>query len=160
MASGKTTVGRQLAARLGWEFLDSDEQVEARTGRTVAQIWRDEGEGGFRRLEREALEEALASTAVRPAVVAAAGGTVLDPANREVLRRHPPVVWLRARPATSALRAGTGDSRPLLGADPLGALVRLYAERRPFYEEVAGAVVDVDDIPPDEVVARVLEAVG
>ena len=159
MASGKTTVGRTLAARLGWEFVDSDEQVEARTGRTVAQIWREEGEEGFRGLERQALEDALASTEARPAIVAAAGGTVLDARNRTLLRDHPPVVWLRARPETSARRAGTGESRPLLAGDPLGAMTRLYDERKPFYEEVADAVVDVDDLTPDQVADRVLEAV-
>lgn len=158
MASGKTTVGQALAERLGWDFIDSDQQVEARTGRTVADIWRAEGEQGFRRLEREALEEAMASTAERPAVVVAAGGTVLDPENRALLRRHPPVVWLRARPETSAERAGSGDSRPLLGSEPLAALVRLGEERRPHYEEVADAVVDVDHLTPDQVVERVLAA--
>ena len=159
MASGKTTVGRKLAARLGWEFIDSDEQVEARAGRTVAEIWREEGEDVFRSLEREALEDALASTEARPAIVAAAGGTVLDAGNRALLRGHPPVVWLRARPETSAERAGTVETRPLLAGDPLGAMVRLAAERGPFYEDVADAVIDVDDLTPDQVADRVLEAV-
>ncbi len=158
MGAGKTTVGRALADRLGWAFIDSDRQVEARTGRTVADIWRTEGEPGFRHLEREALEDALAATAERPAVVAAAGGTVLDPRNRDLLRRHPPVVWLRARPETSAARVGTGETRPLLAGDPLGALQRLGAERRPFYEEVADTVVDVDDLTPDQIVERVMAA--
>ena len=160
MASGKTTVGRKLAARLGWDFIDSDEQVEARTGRTVAEIWREQGEEAFRSLEREALEDALASTEERPAIVAAAGGAVLDAGNRALLRGHPPVVWLRARPETSAERAGAGETRPLLVGDPLGALVRLAAERGAFYEDVADAVIDVDDLTPDQVADRVLEAVG
>lgn len=160
MGAGKTTVGQAVAERLGWAFVDSDRQVEARAGRTVEQIWRDEGEDGFRRLEAEALAHALAATEERPAVVAAAGGVVLDPANRELLRRHPPVVWLRARPETLARRVGTGEGRPLLAGGPAAALVRLEAERRPLYEEVAGTVVDVDDLAASEAVERVVAAVA
>jgi shikimate kinase len=158
MGSGKTTVGRATARRLGWEFCDSDQQVELRAGRTVAEIWREDGEPAFRRLEKEALEEALARTAERPVVIAAAGGTVLDPANRALLRRHPPVVWLRARPDTLARRiqAGHGAHRPLLADDPAGALRTLDAEREPCYREVADAVIDVDRLPRHRVVDRVV----
>ncbi len=158
MGSGKTTVGRATARRLGWEFCDSDQQVELRAGRTVAEIWREEGEPAFRRLEKEALEEALAGTAERPVVIAAAGGTVLDPANRALLRRHPPVVWLRARPETLVRRieAGHGTHRPLLDDDPAGALRTLDAEREPCYREVADAVIDVDRLPRHQVVDRVV----
>jgi len=157
MGSGKTTIGRAAAERLGWRFLDSDRQVEEATGRTVEQIWRDEGEPGFRHLETAALSDALASTGDEPAVVAAAGGVVLNPDNRHLLKRHPPVVWLRARPDTLARRVGTGSGRPLLAGDPSGALVRLAEERRPYYEEVADTVIDVDDLTPDQVVDQVVE---
>lgn len=152
MGSGKTTVGRAAARRLGWDFFDSDQEVEARTGRTVAAIWREEGETGFRRLEKEALQDALASTAHRPAVVAAAGGTVLDPDNRALLRRHPPVVWLRARPQTLAERVGTGTHRPLLDVNPVGTLERLATERERLYQEVADDVIDVDGVPRERIV--------
>lgn len=157
MASGKTTTGEAVARRLGWEFLDSDRQVEQRVGRTVEEIWQSEGEAGFRHLEAEALAEAVASTAERPAVIAAAGGVVLDARNRAVLRAHPPVVWLRADPKVLAARAGTGAGRPLLAGDPAAALQRLEEVRRPFYEEVATAVVDVDALRPDQVVDAVLD---
>lgn len=156
MASGKTTTGEAVARRLGWDFLDSDRQVEQRAGRSVEEIWKVDGEAGFRELEAEALAEAVASTAQRPAVIAAAGGVVLDPRNRDLLKEHPPVVWLRARPDTLAGRAGTGAGRPLLAGDPASVLLRLDAERRPFYEEVAGMVVDVDELRPDQVVDRIL----
>lgn len=160
MASGKTTTGAAVARRLGWEFVDSDRQVEEQTGRTVEEIWRSEGEAAFRDLEADALARAVAGTEQRPAVIAAAGGTVLDPRNRAVLKAHPPVVWLRASPETLAARAGTGAGRPLLAGDPAAALVRLAEERRPFYEEVATAAVDVDELRPDQVVDAILDEVA
>ena len=158
MGSGKTTVGRRLAAALGRPLVDSDAQVEARTGRTVREIFESDGEAAYRVLEREALVDALAGA--EPSVVAAAGGVVLDPGNRAVLQEAGTVVWLRARPEVLARRVSAGrDHRPLLGDDPLAALQRLDAERRPLYEEVADLVVDVDDLSTSQVVDAVLELV-
>jgi len=151
MAVGKTSVGRRLAARRGWEFFDSDRQIETSTGRTVAEIWRTDGEPEFRRLEAEVLAHALASTT--PRVIAAAGGTVLDQDNRRLMDLHHPVVWLRCEPEVLATRLGSATHRPLLDDDPAGVLERLDAIRRPLYEEVADVVVDVDDLTPDQVVA-------
>ncbi len=153
MAAGKTSVGRRLAEVRGWQFFDSDSQVEAITGKTVADIWRTDGEPAFRRLEAEVLADALASTTAR--VIAAAGGTVLDPRNRRLIEQHHPVVWLRARPETLATRLGSAGHRPLLDEDPAGVLRTLDALRRPFYDEVADLVVDVDDLTPEQVVACV-----
>ncbi|CAA9234279.1 MAG: Shikimate kinase I [uncultured Acidimicrobiales bacterium] len=158
MGSGKTTVGRRLAAELGRPLVDSDAQVEARTGRTVREIFESDGEAAYRVLEREALVDALAEA--EPSVVAAAGGVVLDPGNRAVLQEAGTVVWLRARPEVLARRVSAGrDHRPLLGDDPLAALRRLDAERRPLYAEVADLVVDVDDLSTRQVVTAVLELV-
>jgi shikimate kinase len=151
MAVGKTSVGRRLAASRGWEFFDSDRQIEVMTGRTVAEIWRTDGEPEFRLLEAQVLADALAST--EPRVIAAAGGTVLDEENRRLLKQHKPVVWLRGRPEVLARRLGTATHRPLLDDDPAGALERLDAIRRPLYADVADVVVDVDDLTPDQVVA-------
>jgi shikimate kinase len=153
MAAGKTSVGRRLAHGRGWQFFDSDGQIEAMTGRTVADIWRTDGEAEFRRLEAQVLADALASTT--PRVIAAAGGTVLDPENRRLIELHHPVVWLRARPETLAGRLGSAPHRPLLDEDPETVLRTLDTLRRPFYEEVADLVVDVDDLTPDQVVACV-----
>ncbi len=153
MAVGKTSVGRRLAELRGWTFLDSDRQIEAITGRTVAEIWRSDGEPEFRRLEAEVLADALASAT--PRVIAAAGGTVLDENNRRLMESHHPVVWLRARPEVLATRVGSGNHRPLLDEDPAGVLRRLDAIRRPYYEQLADVVIDVDDLTPDQVVACV-----
>ena len=152
MASGKTTSGRLVAQRLGWGYLDSDEQVEARTGRTVKQIFEKEGEAAFRKEEREALEAALAEG--QPLVIAVAGGAVLDPANRDLLQQAGgTIAWLRARPETLAARvAASGQGhRPLLADDPEVTLRRLDAERRPIYEGLADVIVDVEGRTVEEI---------
>ena len=157
MGSGKSTVGRRVAARLGRRLRDSDAEVEARTGRTVREIFETDGEPAFRAEEARALAEALADPV--PAVVAAAGGVVLDPANRDRLRAAGTVVWLDAPPEDLARRVGSRNHRPLLGDDPLVALRRLDGERRPLYEEVADHVVPVGRRPVDDGVADVLALV-
>lgn len=158
MGSGKSTVGRLLADHLGWAYCDSDADVEAATGRTVPEIFEKDGEPAFRRVEAEVLARACERQA--SVVVSAAGGSVLDPDNRRLLRRSGTVVWLRARPETNAHRVGDGAGRPLLGDDPSKAMQRLYAERAPLYGEVADLVIDVDDLAPDQAVARILGMVG
>lgn len=153
MGAGKTTVGRLLAERWGCAYVDSDREVEETTGHGVAELFESGGEAAFRSLETDALRQAVAGD--EPAVVSVAGGAVLDPGNRELLRASGTVVWLRADPATLAARVGNGAGRPLLAGDPAGALRRLDAVRRPLYAEVADVVVDVDDLGPREVADRV-----
>ncbi len=154
MGSGKSTVGRILARRLGWRLLDSDAEVEARTGMTVPEIFDCRGEPAFRAEESKALARAVTSDV--PVVVSVAGGAVLDPDNRRLIRRGGTVVWLRARPDTLARRVGAGDGRPLLAGDPAAALARLDRQRRPVYATLAHVVVDVDQLGPPQVVERVM----
>lgn len=158
MGAGKSTVGRLLADRLGWDYLDSDAQIVAEQGRTVAEIFAADGESAFRAMETDVLRAALAGE--RPVVVSVAGGAVLDPANREILGRSGQVVWLRARTDTLAARVGDGTDRPLLAGDPAGSLERLDEVRRPLYQQIADVVVDVDDVEPHDVVERILEQVA
>jgi shikimate kinase len=155
MGAGKTTVGRRVADRLGRPFLDSDAAIEQRTGRTVRQIFADEGEPAFRWLESQVLISMLDDD--EPAVIAAAGGTVLQEENRHRMRDRGTVVWLRADPALLADRVRNGDHRPLLGDDPRATLERLASEREALYTETAHAIVDVEEIGPAEVVERVID---
>jgi shikimate kinase len=158
MGAGKTTVGTALAQRLGYPYLDSDEQVERQTGQTVREIFETRGELAFRAQEKQALAAAL--TSVGPVVVSVAGGAVLDADNRHRLRQAGLVVWLRASLQTLARRVGAGQGhRPLLEEDPLAALTRLYQQRRPLYAQVADVVIDVDLLTPEQVVEQVLEHV-
>ena len=154
--AGKTTVGSELARRLGWRFLDSDAMIEDSTGNTVVEIFASWGEDAFRSEESRVLAEAL--TEGGPAVVSAAGGTVLSATNRELMGRTGTVVWLRADPATLAARVGSGAGRPLLDGDPAGRLAELDAVRRPLYAEVADVIVDVDALDASTVVDKILAA--
>ena len=154
MGVGKSTVGKLVSDRLGWPYLDSDEWVERHTGRTVPEIFAADGEAAFRAQESAALEEAATSDG--PLVVGVAGGAVLRPENRELIRRAGKTVWLRADPLTLAHRVGNGHGRPLLGDAPAAALKRLYPEREPHYRELADLVVDVDQLRPNAVVDRIV----
>ncbi len=153
MGAGKTTTGRLLAEHLGWDYLDSDAEVQAATGRTVPEIFAQDGEAAFRAAETAALRRGLEER--EQVVVAVAGGAVLDPQNRVLIAASGPVVWLRARPETLAARVGDGEGRPLLDAGPAEALRALDAVRRPLYESLADVVVDVDDRSPEAVVADI-----
>lgn len=154
MGVGKTTVGELLAARLGCAYLDSDEQVERNTGRTVPEIFAGDGEAAFRAEEKRAL--GAAASFEMPVVVAVAGGAVLDADNRRVIKDAGFVVWLRASLATMVARVGDGSGRPLLGGDPAAVIARLYPERRSLYEELADLVIDVDEASPDAIVETVV----
>ncbi len=162
MGSGKSTVARLVAKRLGWTWVDTDEVVAREGGATVPDIFARLGEAHFRHEEARALDAVLRRDG--SLVVSVGGGAVLDPDNRQRMRAAGTVVWLRARPETLAERVREGAGRPLLaGADPqerVQTLRRLDAERRPLYGEVAQEIVDVDDLDAATVAGRLLDVVG
>ena len=153
MGAGKTTVGRRLAAHWDVPFRDSDLDVEEREGRSVSDIFVDSGEAHFRRLEREAVADALAG---HEGVLALGGGAVLDEQTRALLAGHE-VVFLRVGLSDAAQRVGLGVSRPLLLGNVRGRIKQLIDERTPVYESVAVHVVDTDGLDVDAVVAGVLD---
>jgi shikimate kinase len=153
--AGKTTVGRAVAQRLGVAFRDTDADVEALAGKTVSDVFVDDGEDRFRELERQAVATALAEHA---GVLSLGGGAVLSAQTREMLQGHV-VVLLDVDLAGAAARVGLGQGRPLVGLNPRAQLRQLLQDRRPLYVEVAGHVVDTSGRSADQVVDDVVRLV-
>lgn len=138
MGSGKSHVGRLLAARMGLDFADVDARIEADTGMPIPAIFASEGEAGFRARESRVLAETLAQSGQ---VVATGGGAVLDAGNRAVMRSATLVVYLQVDPAEQLRRLAGDASRPLLDVDDRARrLAKLQAQREPLYREVASVV--------------------
>jgi shikimate kinase len=154
--AGKTTVGRLAAELLGVAFRDTDSDVERVAGKTVTDIFIDDGEAAFRALERSAVEIALAE---HEGVLALGGGAVLDGATRSALAAHR-VVWLEVGLADATRRIGLARDRPVLALNPRATLARLLAERRAHYEAVADTRINTDGREPADVAADVAAAVA
>jgi shikimate kinase len=151
--SGKSTVGRLVADRRGVAFRDTDDDVQRREGRTITELFVEEGEQYFRSAERTAVRAALAEHS--GGVLAVGGGAVLDVETRTDLRPEL-VVFLDVSPDQAAQRVGLNRDRPLLLGQPRATLRRLLAERRPLYLEVADVTVPTDGRTPADVAADVL----
>ena len=152
--SGKTTLGRNVARRLRMQFVDTDRFVEEMTGRSIPQIFREDGEAAFRAFEREAIGRIMAE---RNQVVSTGGGAFVDPINRDTLRAGNLVVHLHVRPETVVERlrnSKSGRPRPLLDhPDPLQRVVQLMAERKEAYA-AAHVTIGVDDRSRYEIVGE------
>ena len=153
--TGNSTVGRILAARLGMEYVDTDELIEAEQGRSIPEIFAQDGEAVFRELESVTLTQVAERQSV---VVATGGGMVMDPENRAVMQRTGAVVCLEAQPATilSRMRADVSDAtvRPLLAsADPLARITALKASRQAAYA-IADWTVNTDGLTTEDVAAE------
>ena len=160
-ASGKNTVGTAVAAALGLRFRDTDADVEAQTGTTIADLFIQQGEPHFRALEERAVARGLAE---HDGVLALGGGAVTSPATRKLLVAHgragSTVLWLDVDVHSAARRAGLSRDRPLLAVNPRAMLRTMLEARAPLYAEVATLTVSTSARPVEEVVADVLAAVG
>ncbi|MEE3182118.1 MAG: shikimate kinase [Planctomycetota bacterium] len=163
-ASGKTTVGRALAARLCCEFVDTDHLVETEAGREIAVIFQESGEEAFRHLESEILRRVCErASRGEELVVATGGGVVLLADNIKLMRNSGKVVWLRAPAAVLEQRIGadpaTGRSRPpLQGASAASEVEEVLKRRYPLYEASAECIVDTGDLDPEEVCSVIATA--
>jgi shikimate kinase len=157
--SGKTTVGRVVAERLGWVFLDADSVLEERYGRTIRDIFAAEGEAGFRDKEATVLADLCTHG---ECVIATGGGFVLRDTNRDLLRQHGFVAWLSANPVVLLARiqadATTAARRPPLAGGGLGEIQELLAVREPLYRACADVEVAVAALSPEQAADAILAA--
>jgi shikimate kinase len=151
MGAGKSTVAALLGRAWGVQVRDTDQDIEREQGRSIAEIFVDEGEDFFRTLERAAVAQALTT---HPGVLALGGGAVVDPGTREHLRGHR-VVFLHVGLSDAVKRVGLGSARPLLLGNVRARVKALLDERLPVYEQVATIVVETDGRSPEDVAAEV-----
>lgn len=156
MGAGKSTVGRFLAERLGYEFIDSDHEIEERTGVTIPMIFDIEGEAGFRQREMTVIDELTQ----RPNIVlATGGGVVLAEDNRRALRSRGFVIYLRSSVESLVQRTKNDRNRPLLQTDDPEKVIRQILEARdPLYMEIADLVIETQQVSVFRVVKHIHEA--
>ena len=153
--AGKSSVGRLLAVKLNATFVDVDNRIEQVVGKSISEIFADEGEAHFRGLEESATLELLEGDGV----VSLGGGAVMNPRIREALLGHD-VIWLEVSISQATRRVGMNNVRPMLLGNVRGRLIELLRERTPWYKEVATTRVMTDKRRPSEVAAELAEARG
>ena len=155
MGTGKTTIGRAVAQRLGFAMVDSDHEIERKAGRSIAEIFVQPGEPAFRAMEREFIETGHAADRT---VVSCGGGLVIEPGMLDLLQTLGVVICLHASIETILARTGRHQHRPLLNVEDPDLRVRtLYAAREPVYKR-AGTVILTDSRPQNDIVAHVIRA--
>lgn len=155
MGAGKSTIGRRLAKQIGWRFVDSDEEIEAAAGCSIADIFTIHGEPIFRDLEKRVIARLVTEA---PMVLATGGGAWIQPGVREIIKQHATTVWLRAELDVLTDRVSKRNHRPLLETgDKREILDKLMQERYPIYQE-ADVIIDSSQGPHESVVERVIAA--
>ena len=153
MGTGKSTVGNTLASMLRWRLIDTDNIIEQRAGKRIADIFANDGEASFRDLETQVVKELEAE---QHCVISTGGGLVVNPANMESLKRHALVVCLWASPEAIFARVGRQTHRPLLnGPEPLTKIRELLLQREPFYKQ-ADVLLNCEQRSPREVAQHVV----
>lgn len=157
MGSGKSTIGALIAQRLQLPFRDTDTVIEEESGRSVSDIFLEDGEEGFRALEKAVLRKELLTDGT---VLALGGGAPISIDAQSALRAiSSPVIYLDISLASVAPRIGFNRDRPLLLHNPRGQWQTLMEARRPIYESIADAVIDVNDKTEEVIVSEILEAI-
>lgn len=158
MGSGKTTIGRIIAQRLGLEFRDTDQTIETTVGRSISDIFLEDGEDAFRTLEKKILRDELLSD---DTVLALGGGAPISIDAQSALRAiASPVIYLDVSLATVAPRIGFNRDRPLLINNPRGQWQSLMEARRPIYEAIADTVIDANDKSQEDIVEEIMVTIS
>lgn len=159
MGSGKTAVGKTLARRLRMPFIDTDAEIERRTGVDIPRIFDTEGEAGFRLREREVIAELTAENGI---VLSTGGGAILAPESRDFLRERGTVIYLETSIAQQVARVRRGENRPLLSgvADMTARVTELMSQRAPLYAAVAHLTIRTDGRRVPAVVDEILRGLG
>ncbi len=160
--TGKSTIAAPLATRLGWEWIDADAELENRDGQSISDMFVTQGEAYFRKLERDIIAELLRRDSL---VIAAGGGSILNPQTREEMKSAGPVIWLQASIDTIERRIGgdakTAKRRPdLTASGGRDEIIQLLNQREPLYRECATVEFNTDDASADEIVDRILQSIA
>ncbi len=157
MGAGKTTIGRQLARKLSYNFYDSDYEIEKHTGADISLIFELEGEEGFRKRESQVLSELVIFENI---VLSTGGGSVLDPLNRKVLKENGIVIYLKSSAEKLYKRTADDKRRPLLQTDDrLSKIKKILDEREPIYIALADEVIDTQDLTIKQIIQKILELI-
>ncbi len=149
--AGKTTVGSFLAQSLKYEFIDTDQLIEQQLGKSISDIFIQDGEEFFRKIEAQVIASALKNELI---VVSVGGGALMNTHTRDLIKSQT-AIWLQAGLSQAVDRVGMNKNRPLLLGNVRGQLADLMAAREPFYMECAKLVVDTNDLSPQEVVEEI-----
>lgn len=154
--AGKSTVGHLLAEKLNLNFVDTDLVIEQQAGKSISDIFVQDGESVFRELEKQVVADAISND---DCVVSVGGGALMDAGTRELVKKQE-CVWLQAGLSQAVDRVGMNKNRPLLLGNVRGQLADLMAAREPLYIECAKHVVDTNNMTPVQVVEQIIETVG